>query len=699
MRISCFRFMTWLIVLIAAPAFAQAVSAQPGRPPHIAASLIAESVTPRSGATTTLAFVMTPAAGWHGYWKNPGDAGVETQATWTLPRGVSAGPIAYPVPQTLIVAGLMNYVYEGRYAQPVMLSVPAGLARGTRLPIRVRLDYLACTREICVPEKAELATVLTVGDGAVTPAARAAFDRYRAGLPRPLGGRARFAVAGGRFRMAVPMPASVAVAEPYFFPLTDGVIDYAAPQRVSRRGDALIVETTAKGAAPRRVAGVLRIGRGRGLVLDAVPGTVPAAGVAIGAAGADDAPAGSGGAGTLLAALGGALLGGLLLNIMPCVFPILSLKALSLAKAGGDERTVRREALAYAAGVILVCVALGAILLGLRAGGSAAGWAFQLQDPRVIVVLMLLTAAIGFNLAGLFELPAISGGGALAGKGGTGGAFWTGALAAFIATPCTGPFMGAALGAALVLPTVAALAVFAGLGLGMAIPFLLLGYVPRMRAMLPRPGAWMNVMRRVLALPMFATALGLAWILGRQAGVDGMMLGLIAAVIVTLGLWWVGGRQAAGGTRAWWPLAPTVAVACMLVAIVPRAPVSAGVGAVGPAVAGVVSISVPFDRAKLAAYQAAGTPVFVYFTADWCLTCKVNEKAAIERDAVRTAFARAGIVTMVGDWTDGNADISRFLAEHGRSGVPLYLFAGKGGAPLRVLPQVLTPGTLTALTV
>ncbi|GGE90004.1 protein-disulfide reductase DsbD family protein [Sphingomonas prati] len=680
--------MTWLLALIVLPGVAQA---QLGRTQHIRASLVAESATPRAGAPVTLAFVMTPAAGWHGYWKNPGDAGVETQATWTLPRGVSAGPIAYPVPQTLIVAGLMNYVYEGRYAQPLMLTLPAGLAKGTRLPIRVRLDYLACTREICVPEKAELAIALTVGDGAVTPAARAAFDGFRAALPKPLGGRARFAVAGGRFRLAVPMPASVRVAEPYFFPLTDGVIDYAAPQRVSRRGDALIIETAAKGPAPRRMAGVLRIGRGKGLTLDAVPGTVPAAGVAIGAADEGDAPAGSGGAGTLLAALGGALLGGLLLNIMPCVFPILSLKALSLARGGGDERSVRREALAYAAGVILVCVALGAILLALRAGGSAAGWAFQLQDPRVIVVLMLLTAAIGFNLAGLFELPAISGGGALAGKGGTGGAFWTGALAAFVATPCTGPFMGAALGAALVLPTVAALAVFAGLGLGMAIPFLLLGYVPRVRAMLPRPGAWMDVMRRVLALPMFATALGLAWILGRQAGVDGMMLGLVAAVIVAIGLWWVGGRQAGGRTRAWWPLAPAVAAACALVAVVPRAPAGASTAV---AVADVKAV--PFDRAKLAAYQAAGTPVFVYFTADWCLTCKVNEKAAIEREAVQTAFAKAGIVTMVGDWTDGDADISRFLGEHGRSGVPLYLFAGKG-APLKVLPQVLTPGTLTAL--
>ena len=690
MTASCFHLVTRMLAGLLLGLIALPAAAQLRITPHIRAQLVAESATPRSGGPVTLAFVMTPDPGWHGYWRNPGDAGVETQATWDLPRGVRAGPLGYPVPQTLIVAGLMNYVYEGRYAQPLTLTVPAGLARGTVLPVRVRLDYLACTRELCVPQKADLALRLTVGDGAITPAARAAFDGYRAALPKPLGGRARFAVAGGRFRLAVPMPASVRVVDPYFFPITDGVIDYAAAQRVSRRGDALIVETTAKGPAPRTVAGVLRIGRGVGLAVTAVPGTVPAAGVAIGAA--DDAA--SGGGGTLLAALGGALLGGLLLNIMPCVFPILSLKALSLARGGGDERTVRREALAYAAGVILVCVTLGAILLGLRAGGSAAGWAFQLQDPRVILVLMLLTAAIGFNLAGLFELPSISGGGALAAKGGTGGAFWTGALAAFIATPCTGPFMGAALGAALVLPTLAALAVFAGLGLGMALPFLLLGYVPRLRAMLPRPGAWMDVLRRVLALPMFATALGLAWILGRQAGVDGMTLGLAAALLLVLGLWWVGRRQAGGRGRAWWPLVPAALAAVALVAVVPRTPaVAVGTGVTADAG------HVPFDRAKLAAYRAAGTPVFVYFTADWCLTCKVNEKGAIERAEVQAAFARAGIVTMVGDWTAGDADITRFLGEHDRSGVPLYLFSARGGGALRVLPQVLTPDTLTALAV
>jgi cytochrome c biogenesis protein CcdA len=243
----------------------------------------------------------------------------------------------------------------------------------------------------------------------------------------------------------------------------------------------------------------------------------------------------------------GALLGGLLLNIMPCVFPILSLKALSLAKAGGDEGAARREALAYTAGAVLICLALGAAARA-RAGGAAAGWAFQLQDPRVILFLLLLITAIALNLAGLFELPA-SGGGRLAGAAG-GGAFWTGALAAFVATPCTGPFMGAALGRRPGASDGGALAVFAGLGLGLALPFLLLGFVPALRRRLPKPGAWMERFRRLLSVPMFLTALALAWILGRQAGVDGMALGLAAAMVLGLALWWVGRRQGRRGCMA-----------------------------------------------------------------------------------------------------------------------------------------------------
>jgi len=391
----------------------------------------------------------------------------------------------------------------------------------------------------------------------------------------------------------------------------------------------------------------------------------------------------------LLAALLGAVVGGLLLNIMPCVFPILSLKALSLAKAGGDERAVRREALAYMAGAVLICLMLGGALLALRAGGAAAGWAFQLQDPRAILFLLLLVTAISLNLAGLFELPSLTGGGRLAEREGVAGAFWTGGLAAFVATPCTGPFMGAALGAALVLPTAAALAVFAGLGFGLALPFLLLGFVPALRRRLPKPGVWMDRFRRLMAVPMFLTALGLAWILGRQAGVDGMALGLGAAMVLGLALWWLGRRQGRGG--AWMPLAPAALVAVAAVLLVPTA-------ATEPALATPQDIlkSEPFSEARLAALQQEGRPVFVYFTADWCVTCKVNEKGALERQQVADAFAANGTAVLVGDWTRGDAAIGRFLEKHGRSGVPLYLYYAPGKPP-EILPQVLTTSRLVSL--
>jgi thiol:disulfide interchange protein/DsbC/DsbD-like thiol-disulfide interchange protein len=683
------RCLLMLCTLVAVPAAAQRVPAQPA-PTHITPRLIAESDAPAPGRTVTLALAMSPAKTWHGYWANPGDAGIGPELKWTLPAGVKAAAPQFPVPHRLLIAGLMNYVYEGDYAHLIAVDIPAGVAPGTKLPIRLAADWLACTKEICVPESGSFAIELTVGDGAVAGARKTQFDRWRAALPRPLGADARFQVKDGVFRIGVPLPASASVGDAYFFPLTDGAIDYAAPQTVRRAGDLLTIETKAHGSAGslQQIEGVLALDKETGLSFKAGQGEVEAGGALLAPGGTAK---GAGGlASTIAVSFGLALLGGLLLNIMPCVFPILSLKALSLAKAGEDAPGVRREALAYAAGVVLVCVALGATLLGLRAAGAAAGWAFQLQDPRVILVLLLLVSAIALNLAGLFEIGTVGIGGALASGGGTSGAFWTGALAAFIATPCTGPFMGAALGAALVLPPAAALTIFAGLGLGLALPFLLLGFVPALRRRLPKPGAWMDRFRRLLSIPMFLTALGLAWILGRQSGVDGMTMGLAAALAVAVALWWIGRRQSSG-RRGWVALVPALAVAIALIVVLPKEAAQAS-----SAQAGGMLAAEPFSETRLAALQGEGRPVFVYFTADWCLTCKVNEKAAIERTEVADAFKAKQVAVLVGDWTDGDPVIGRFIESHGRSGVPLYLFYKPGAAP-EILPQVLTPSTLTAL--
>ncbi|MBW6529931.1 thioredoxin family protein [Sphingomonas sp. RRHST34] len=647
--------------------------AQPAR--HVALTLVAESDRPAAGSEVALAFAAVPQPGWHGYWRNPGDAGVPTRVTWTLPAGARAGELDYPVPSRLLIAGLMNYVYERPWALLTTLRLPVELAPGTRLPLVAKLDYLVCTAEICVPETQTLTLDLTVGDGAIDPARRAAFDGWRRALPRPLSTPATWQRAGDRFRLAVPFPADAPASGVWFYPASGGAIDYAAPQTVTRDGDTLTVETKAAAEpATGEIAGVLATGDGGGLALSARPGAVAAP------RGGDAMLA------TALVAFAGAVLGGLLLNVMPCVFPILSLKALGLARSGESAAHARREALAYTAGVLLVCVGLGAGLLALRAAGSSAGWAFQLQDPRVIGALLLLVTAIALNLAGLFELPTPR----FAAKSGAAGAFATGALAAFVATPCTGPFMGAALGAALVLPAAAALAVFAGLGLGIALPFLLIGFVPALRARLPRPGAWMTRLRRILSLPMWLTALALAWVLGRQAGVDGMTLGLAATLLAAVGLWWTGLRQHAGRGAAWWPAGVALLLALGGVALV--RPAASGASAV----AGLPGAE-PFSEARLAALRAEGRPVFTYFTADWCLTCKVNEKAAIETATTAAAFKQSKVAVLVGDWTDGDPVLGRFIEAHNRAGVPLYLWYKPGAGAPRVLPQVLTSGMLAAL--
>ena len=323
-------------------------------------------------------------------------------------------------------------------------------------------------------------------------------------------------------------------------------------------------------------------------------------------------------------------------------------------------------------------------MASLRASGEMVGWAFQLQDPKVILILLLLVTAIALNLAGLFHLPMLAGGGKLAGKEGAAGAFFTGALAAFIATPCTGPFMGAALGAALVLPAWQALALFAGLGLGLALPFLLLGFVPALRRRLPKPGAWMGRLQRILSIPMFLTALGLAWILGRQTGVDGMTLGLGAALLLGIALCWIG---RGGRLLAWALIAAAVAGPIWLLRPIP--PEARAAESPLPAE--------PFSEARLAELRAANTPVFLYFTADWCLTCKVNERGAMASAEVAEHFRGRGIRVLVGDWTLGDAAIGRFLEAQGRSGVPLYLYYAPGQPQPQVLPQLLTTGQLTAL--
>jgi cytochrome c biogenesis protein CcdA len=581
---------------------------------------------------------------------------------WHLPSGYSVGPLRYPVPTRLTVAGLMNYVYERDYAVLVRLKVPAG-AKGA-IPIRADAHWLACTDKICVPEQGQLSLDLPVGSG--TPN-RARFDGWRRELPQPLVTVGHFAIQGAKLRVAVPLPASVEIRDPYVFPITDKAVDYEAPQSFRRSGDWVVAELPLK-AAPTQFAGVLASADGRGLQFAAGPGAVPEGGRPLG---------GLGWKAVLLAVLG-AIAGGVLLNLMPCVFPILALKALHLTRAGGDPREARSDALAYTAGTIIGTGALGAALLAIRAAGAEAGWAFQLQDPRTIMLLLLLAVAITANLLGLFELPV------LGGRAQPAGSFGTGALAAFVATPCAGPFLGAALGTALLLPPVGSVAVFAALGLGLGLPFLAVAMIPALRRWMPRPGAWMDRLKRFLAIPMAASAFAALWLLSRLAGDRALMIGVIVSVGLLFAAYEAGRLQRRGKAGAWGGAVAAVGLVAAGIAFVPQRT------AAPHAIAG----AVPWSETRVAADIQHRRPVFVYFTADWCLTCKVNEAAAIDRSEVRDAFKGANVDVLAGDWTDGDPAITRFLESRGRAGVPFYLWYAPGKPP-EELPQVLTPAMLT----
>ncbi|MES2327854.1 MAG: protein-disulfide reductase DsbD domain-containing protein [Pseudomonadota bacterium] len=646
------RNLLLFLALLLTPMLASARGIEP--------ELIAEGPAP-PGGEVELAIHMRTNPGWHGYWLNPGDAGLPMSVDWHLPKGFAAGPLRYPVPSRLTVAGLMNYVYEHDYALLVPLKVPAG-ATGT-IPIRADAHWLACTDKFCVPEQGQLALDLPVGSG--TPN-RAQFDAWRRALPQPLATVGHFAVAGDKLRVAIPLPAGVELRDPYLFPITDRAVDYEAPQSFKRSGDWVVAELQPK-VVPKQFSGVLASADGRGLEFHAVPGPVPEGGTPL---------TGLGWKVVLIAVLG-AIAGGILLNLMPCVFPILALKALHVSKAGEGASAARSDALAYAAGAVVGTGALGALLLAIRAAGAEAGWAFQLQDPRTIMLLLLLAVAITANLLGLFELPVLGGAAQPAGS------FGTGALAAFVATPCAGPFLGAALGTALLLPPAGSVAVFAALGLGLALPFVLLAFAPPLRRLLPKPGRWMDRLKRFLAIPMAASALAALWLLYRLAGERALVIGLAVSIGLLFAAFEAGRLQRRGKAGAWGGAVAAIALVAAGFALVPQRTSSSH------AVAG----AEPWSEARVASVLRERKPVFVYFTADWCLTCKVNEAAAIDRSEVRDAFKAAGVTVLAGDWTNGDPAITRFLESRGRAGVPYYLWYRPGESP-EELPQVLTPSML-----
>ena len=716
-----------LLAGLAAPA-----SAAPVHTGHLELELVAGgAATPGGRVQVALHQVITP--GWHTYWRNPGDAGEATQIDWTLPAGWSAGPIQWPAPERALTGPLMNYVYSREVLLPSAITVPAGAAPGSRVTLSAHASLLVC-KDICVPEEASLSVEVPVAahadpDPRWSPAIAAALTA----TPKPAPGKAVFEVQDNGLRLLVRAPALAAAARTsrpgdiYFYPYSGTVIDQARPQTATATADGVQLLLPAgydltHGKTPDTLVGVLSLGGGHAVEVTARPGKVPALAAASGtpvaagaapvaaavtAAAVPTPPSPPADAGTVAeppappaptagltfpAAVALAFLGGLVLNLMPCVFPVLSMKAAALARHTEHPAAARAEGVAYLVGVVASFVALAAALIAARHAGEAVGWGFQLQSPGTVAVLTLVMLGSALNLSGLFEfgISAQGAGAGLASRPGLTGAFFTGVLAVVVAAPCTGPFMASTIGWALAQSEATALAVFAALGVGLASPFLALAFAPGLYRLMPRPGAWMEGLRKFLAFPMYGAAAWLAWVFVEEAGAAALPYLFAAALLLAFGawLWGVSQRTQVAASRT-----AAIAGACLALILAVVAlrlgPKPAAAAPTASAATDEVQAWTPTRPAEL---QAQGRPVFVDFTAAWCVTCKVNEGGALASPAVKAAFRKTGTVYLRADWTNRNAEIAHALQAQGRAGVPLYLvYSRRGGAP-QVLPQLLSEG-------
>lgn len=669
------------------------------RDPKVVARLVAEGpVAPGGEVWVALEEIIRP--GWHTYWVNPGDAGNPTTIEWTLPPSSgngswSAGDIQWPRPKRLPVGPLMDYGYEGKLWLLSRITAPADARPGETVTLAAAVTWLVCER-ICIPEEAALSVELRIGEGPRDPAVAQDFAQARALLPTPSPWPVSYAL-GNFIDLHVGAPA-LSAARPKaveFYPRDAGAIRNPAPQLIGYTDAGLVLRLTpgAKASTLTALNGVLVLtgedGRVAALDINAPQGLVPAA---------DFAPAPGEAALPAMPfwlAMAFAALGGLILNIMPCVLPILAMKALALSRhAASERRVVAGETLAYGGGVVTSFLVLGAALLLLRAGGEAVGWGFQLQSPIAVAGFALLLFAVGLNLSGVYEIGSITAGDSLTRKGGRTGAFFTGVLAVAVGAPCTMPFGAAALGFALTQGPAAAMLVFLALGVGFALPFLILGLVPGALAFVPKPGPWMLRFKQALAFPMYAAAAWLAWVLAVQAGANSLVLLFAAAVTLALAAWlWSVTRDLPGRGRIIGAVAALLLVLGAAASVAQlRPPAAAAEG--GPGLGADLPNREPYSAARLAELRAAGRPVFIDATAAWCITCLVNEETALSRAAVRTAFAAKDIVYLVADWTNRNPEGTALLTAHGRAGPPLYLYYAPGAAAPHVLPQILTETTV-----
>ena len=695
---------------LAALAFALAgvAVAAPVKTPHVVAELVAERTALVPGSSTNVALRLDIAPGWHTYWRNPGESGLPTTLDWKLPSGFAAGDIAWPAPRALPAGPLVNYGYEGEVLHVVQLSVPADAKAGGDVTLAARADWLVC-RETCIPEGADLTLTLPV-------AAQAADDSQwhskigatRDALPKPVPDtwNARASAAGAQVTLEFHPASTRDTGALHFFAEREGRIEPSAPQSVTRADGRVAVRLPVAhdlAADFTRLRGVLTAERGfdvdgatrHAVAFDVALQGAPVAGPKPSLAPATDfTTANAAVAMSLPLAVGLALVGGLLLNLMPCVFPVLSLKALTLASHAREDRSAsRREGVAFGAGVIISFAALGAAILALRAAGEQLGWGFQLQSPAVVTTLAVLFFVMALNLSGVFEfgalLPSRIATWSLANR--SANAFASGVLAVAIASPCTAPFMGAAVGYALGERAHVTLGIFVALGIGMALPYVALAWFPAWRRALPKPGPWMVRLKQLLAFPLYATVAWLVWVLGAQVGNDAVLRIGAVLVAVAFALWawraWRGGGRAAWATVAIAGALAGLGIAWPLMQSGERAATAADTPRLGAARIADDGWE-PYSTARVAELTAQGRPVFVDFTAAWCITCQVNKRLVLNDPRVRDAFAKGGVALVRADWTRRDPAITQALAALGRSGVPVYVLYRKDGEA-RLLPEVL----------
>ncbi|MFT3818865.1 MAG: thioredoxin family protein [Rubrivivax sp.] len=639
---------------------------------------------------------------WHTYWKNPGDSGLPTTLQWTLPPGLQAGEIQWPTPRKLPIGPLMNYGYEGRLLLPVPVQVNA-LPAGAALPVKLKAEWLVC-KEVCIPESGEFSVELPTQ--AAIAGQAALFDAARAAQPQAVAGAQGSArVEGDELVVDIGgLPAAWQGRKLALLPETAGVIANAAPPReawTADRWSARIPLDPQRSESPVAMPVVLiSDGQAAGLQVQVAvttpwPNPAPASTAAVPTPPAAAAPtpaappAPAASLGSLPLALLFALAGGALLNLMPCVFPVLSLKVFGFAQQAHDRRRLLAGGLAYTAGVVLSFLALAGLLLALRAGGEQLGWGFQLQSPLFVAALAALFTLIGLNLAGLFEFGSVlpAAWSAARARHPMVDAGLSGVLAVAVASPCTAPFMGASLGLALTLPAAQALAVFGALGLGMALPYLLASAWPALARALPRPGPWMATFRGLMAFPMFATVVWLVWVLGQQTGIDGAAALLGALLALAFVAWALGSPALGGRARA---TLGTVSLLLLAVALAWALPALRTVEAATPAATEKTGAWQAWSPEAVAQLQRDGKPVFVDFTAAWCVTCQYNKRTTLARAEVLDAFQARQVSLLRADWTRRDARITAELARLGRSGVPVYALYAPGAAAPRLLSELPT---------